>query len=116
MSREDQRLMLVGSALTGLMSQQTLNYTEFGNQYSEPTHYTDDELADAAMKAVKVADLALTALGARIPDKLDVYECLQECWAFLAGMASRECPDSRDKLQMQAAKLLVLQRGTGAPQ
>lgn len=62
MSREDQRLMLAGSALTGLMAQHLSETTESGFVHVDAAHYGNDQLADAALKAVRVADLTMKAL------------------------------------------------------
>lgn len=110
MSREDQRLMLVGSALTGILAQHLSQEGESGAVHLDAAHYRDDELAGAAMSAVKVADLALEAIGTRIPDKLDVYECLIECWEFIDSMARNK--GFTCEIDCVAAKqLLFIQRG-----
>jgi len=109
MSREDQRLMLVGSALTGILAQHVTGTTESGNPDGEPLYRSRAELANAAQTAVEIADFAMKSLGARIPDKLDVYECLSECWAFLESVVE---DDSDGYYGTVAAKLLGKQRGT----
>ncbi len=102
MTREDQRLMLVGSALTGLMAQ----HGEERNGVSA-VHYNDDELSDAAVKAVKVADLTLAAMGDFEATWHNDAKMLNECWAFLGKLASQTIPEHL--ICDEACNLLVKQ-------
>lgn len=110
MTREDQRLMLVGSALTGIMAQHLSQTTESNLVHVDAAHFTDDQLADAALKAVKVADLTLKAMGERGPS---VQECMDTSFDACLGFVNFVAKKDKDGLLGYAAqKLLDTLEGT----
>lgn len=108
--REEQRLMLAGSALAGLLAQTT--YTESG--WQAPVFGTIGDMEHAARYAVTVADHTLAALAAResVPGQLEATtDKLLSCWTYLDTVARA---GHLDYANLKQAARTLLQR-QGAP-